>query len=245
MKEATDGINKEAVAGVDVVKGISNSNKVIVEMANDIAKDVAANVTKDADDDSDVAKDADVEINVARYITDPYKEVLRRDMQIRFRRHVIMITSMVIVTSNAEEIRILNEDQNIADMESAEVDILEPQIIYAEEVIEIHPHMQLIVFVDMKSIGSYPPSKEKTAYIYDNSRYRKEDLHTTDNSVVHVNIEKYITIQRKQIPLQQLHNVVSHNIDFSTNVDKRTKDDSGNSKIKDNAEDENVHQVFQ
>ncbi|KAJ8556428.1 hypothetical protein K7X08_029819 [Anisodus acutangulus] len=51
--------------------------------------------------------------------------------------------------------------------------------------------------------------------------------------------------EKKQIPLQEQHNVVSHNIDFSAHMDKRNKDDDRNSKIKETAEEENVHQVFQ
>ncbi|KAJ8531017.1 hypothetical protein K7X08_025748 [Anisodus acutangulus] len=118
------------------------------------------------------------------------------------------------------------------------------QLASTKEVVEIHAHDQLMVYVDKKRVGSYPPSREEVDHVADNSIDGKEEFHVVDNSMVHVNIEKQITTQRKQNPLRELHDVVSHNIDFVANVDKRTKDDFGNSKLKDIVEKENLEQVF-
>ncbi|KAJ8531955.1 hypothetical protein K7X08_011878 [Anisodus acutangulus] len=82
---------------------------------------------------------------------------------------------------------------------------------------EIQPHGQLMVSVDGQGVGSYPSSREEIQVI-DVSREENEE---------------------------ELHDVVSHNIDFLAIEDQIAKENAGYSKIKETTGEETVYQVLQ
>ncbi|KAJ8528834.1 hypothetical protein K7X08_030478 [Anisodus acutangulus] len=118
------------------------------------------------------------------------------------------------------------------------------QLVANEEVAEIHTHDQLMVSIDMNGVGSFPLSRDEVVHKSNIFIEEKDELHDAGKSVVQVNTEKQIITQIKNNPLQELHDVVSHNIDFAANVNTNTKDVACNSKIKDTADEGNLEPVF-
>ncbi|KAJ8547755.1 hypothetical protein K7X08_011341 [Anisodus acutangulus] len=179
-------------------------------------------------------KDADVDVFVAKHISDSKKMIVEVDGDVEkyIDANIVKYAfepKNVIVEVPSEETNNLNIMHNC---------------FLLRRLLRLHPHEQLMVYVDEKGVGSYPPSIEEVVHIADNSIDGNDELYVADISVVQVNSEKQITTQRKWIPLQELHDVVSHKIDFDANVDTRTKDDSNNSKFKETAKEDNLDQVL-
>ncbi|KAJ8562503.1 hypothetical protein K7X08_011794 [Anisodus acutangulus] len=94
-----------------------------------------------------------------------------------------------------------------------------------------------------RGVGSFPPSREEFTQVVEVSRYDLEEV--LDEVIKQLQGVNDLTSQRKHIPLHELHDVVSHNIDFSAIEDQNTKDSVGASSDKENVGDENVHLVLQ
>ncbi|KAJ8574012.1 hypothetical protein K7X08_010523 [Anisodus acutangulus] len=91
-------------------------------------------------------------------------------------------------------------------------------------------------------VGSFSPSREEFIQVAELLRDELEEV--LDKVIEPLQGDRNLTSQSKHIPLQKLHDVDSHNIDFSAMEDYNTKDSAGDSRDKASVGDENVHRSY-
>ncbi|KAJ8531939.1 hypothetical protein K7X08_011862 [Anisodus acutangulus] len=193
-------------------------------------------------------KDADVDVAVAKDITDSNKVIVEVDGDVAkdIDTDVVKDTSepnMMIVEVPSEEKNGNTEDKEEQKDTGVEYGDKEDKEEHNNKVIDVEQSNEEPYIMEpqvMKYTRATPILRSGLKELL----YQQEELHVIDKSVVHVNSEKQTTTQRKQIPLQEMHDMVSHNIDFDANGDTRTKDNSSNKKFKKTAEEENLDQVL-
>ncbi|KAK4342520.1 hypothetical protein RND71_038336 [Anisodus tanguticus] len=226
MKDATTENNKDADVDVAVAKDITDSNKVIVEVDGDVAKDIDTDVVKDTSEPNMMIVEVPSEEKNGN--TEDKEE--QKDTGVEY--------------GDKEDKEEHNNKVIDVEQSNEEPYIMEPQVMKDTRATPILRSGLKELLYQQEGVGYYPPSIEEVIDVADNSIDGNKELHVIDKSVVHVNSEKQTITQRKQIPLQEMHDMVSHNIDFDANGDTRTKDNSRNKKFKKTAEEENLDQVL-
>ncbi|KAJ8530985.1 hypothetical protein K7X08_025716 [Anisodus acutangulus] len=133
----------------------------------DINKDITNSNKETIDVDSDVAKDEN--------------DIVNKDAEIN-----VANESM----NNKVSVKVEGDNNKIVENEDHSQDELLPSSPIESE---IQSYGQLMVSVDGKVVGSYPPSREDLIQVVDVSREEREEIQVADKAMEHVNVEKQLT----------------------------------------------------